>query len=248
MAANCLSLNPEKTQLMWVNSGKMSSCVSVGSSLVSSVDLIEVLGIKFDRGLSSNPHIQKLISSVASLTGVTRCLRVDLPPDLVAEVMEALLVGKITYGAAAVLYPQLDCGSPCSTLLSTLQVCVNDAAKVVCGLKRTDHLPIAQLLASSGLLSVDRLAVRSVAIEAWKSLSPHGRPNVDPLSSIFGPPVALHFQASVQGLRKPATRFPMHTFANYATLVRNSSHLLRSAVSFRTVKRAATNIAGACPL
>ena len=116
---------------MWINSGKLSPCVKIGSSLVTPVNSVGVLGMKIDRGLKSNPHIRELNSAVASLTGVARCLRVHLPPDLVAIIIKALLVGKINYGAAAMLLPHLDQDAPCSALSSALQVRVNNVARVI---------------------------------------------------------------------------------------------------------------------
>ena len=57
MAAYCLSLNPEKTQVMWINSGRLQPCVLIGDSVVTPVDSIKVLGTKFDRGLGSDPYV-----------------------------------------------------------------------------------------------------------------------------------------------------------------------------------------------
>ena len=48
MAENCLTLNPEKTQVLWINSGKSSPCVKIGSSLVTPVNSVGVLCMKID--------------------------------------------------------------------------------------------------------------------------------------------------------------------------------------------------------
>ena len=248
MAANCLSLNPEKTQVLWINSGKESPVVSVGSARVPPSNTINILGMQFDSGLRADPHVQELITSVASMAGIARRLRVHIPPDMVADVVKALLVGKISYGAAAVLFPRLDQDWPRSAFSSALQVRVNDLARVICGVRRSDRCSIASLLARSGLPSVNRLSVRSVAMEAWKSLGPQGDPDRDPLTSIFGQPTATNTRAVELGIRKPATRFPINTFVNSATLIWNRCYQLRSASSIGAAKRAATSFAEACPL
>ena len=99
-----------------------------------------------------------------------------------------------------------------------------------------------------GLPSVNRLAVKSVAIEVWKSLGPSGRANVSPLTSLFGQPISSNTRAGDSGIRNPATRFPMRTFIDVATTLWNGNQLLRSAPSIVAAKRVASFIAEACPL
>ena len=115
-----------------------------------------------------------LISAVASLAGVARRLKVHLPSNLAADIVRALLVGGIGYGIAATFFPRLGCDDPHLALMSALQVRVNDVARVICGSGRADSQSIASLLKRSGLPSVNRLAEKSVAVEAWKSLGPSG--------------------------------------------------------------------------
>ena len=126
MATNCMALNPEKTQVLWIGSGPTSPDVKVSNSLVSPVKNIEILGLKFNRNLKFDPHIEALISAAASLAGVARCLKAHLPTNLVADVVRALLVGKIGYGIAAAFFFRLSNDDPRSALASTLQVRVKD--------------------------------------------------------------------------------------------------------------------------
>ena len=248
MANNCMALNPEKTQVLWIGPGTTSPKVMIGNSLVSPVESIEFLGLKFNRDLKSDPHIATLNSAVVSLAGVARWLKVHLPSNLAADIVRALLVGRIGYGIAATFFPRLGCDDPGSALMSTLQVRVNDVAKVICGSSRTDSQSIASLLERSGLPSVNRLAVKSVAIEAWKSLGPQCKADVNPLTSLFGPPVSSCTRASNLGRRKPATKFPVKMFINVATTLWNSNQHLRSAASIGAAKQAASSLAEACPL
>ena len=137
------------------------------NSLISPVETIDFLGLKFDYSVNSDPHIRKLISDVASLAGVARHLKVYLPSNLVAEVVRALLVGKIGYGIAAAPFPRLNHNALRSYLTPILQVWVNYVAKAICGMGRAFHQSVAFLLERSGLPSVNRLLMtRLVAIEA----------------------------------------------------------------------------------
>ena len=74
------SLNPDKTQELWINSGKTEPGVSIGSSQVPPMYTINILGLKFEHGLQADSHIWALTTSVASLAGIARCLGVPIPP------------------------------------------------------------------------------------------------------------------------------------------------------------------------
>ena len=64
---------------------------------------------------------------------------------------------------------------------------MNNVERVICGSSRLDNHSTAYLLERSGLPSVNRLAIRSIAVEAWKSLGPWANVNDNPLASIFIP-------------------------------------------------------------
>ena len=53
-----------------------------------------------------------------------------------------------------------------SSLMAALQVRVNDVARVICGSSQSDQRTVADLLKSSGLPSVNRLVIKSIAVEA----------------------------------------------------------------------------------
>ena len=181
---------------------------------------------------------------MASIAGLARCLKIPLPTDPVVDIMKALLVGKVGYCAAAVLHPRLNQDAPRSSLMAALQ----DVARVICGSSWSDQRTVADLLKSSGLPSVNCLAIKSIAVEAWKSLGPHGNAITHPLTSIFGPPITSSTRAGDNGLRRPATRFPVRSFIDSATLVWKASHQLRSAPTVGVAKRVATSFVEACPI
>ena len=166
MAANFMALNPEKTQLLWICSGATSLTVTIGGSTVHPVNTIDFLGVKFDRRLKSDPHIRSLISATASLAGIARRLKIHLPSMAAADVVKALLVGKLSYRIGAASSPLLDYNDRKATLTSSLQARINDVARAIMGSSRADSTPVADLLERTIIPSVNRLAVRSVAIEA----------------------------------------------------------------------------------
>ena len=69
-------------------------------------------------------------------------------------------------------YGRIRKDAPRSSLMAALQVRVIDVARVICGSSRSDQRTVADLLKTSGLPSVNRLVIKSIAVEAWKSLGP----------------------------------------------------------------------------
>ena len=197
----------------------------------------------------ANTHIRTLISASARIAGIARRLRIHLPPDSAAEEARALLVGKVGNGAAAAMFPCLQRDDPHSALLKSLQTRVNDVVRAVRGCyRRANSTSVVDLLKETGLPSVNRLTIRSVAIEAWKALGPlsSGSDN-SPLASTFGQPVTFCTRAGDSGVRRMATKFPMNTFVNTATTVWKQHPSLRTAQTIREAKEIATAIAMASP-
>ncbi len=248
MANHFLALNPDKTQILWIGTGSNTPDVAIGETTVKPTNTIEVLGLKFDRCLKSNPHLESITSSAASLAGLTRRLRAHLPSHYAAEVAKALMVGKVGYGAAAAIFPRLSTIHPCSGRMAKLQARVNDAARAALGIKRTDAYSTESLLKDTGFPSVNQLAVRSAAIEAWKALGPNSVNSDDPLIALFGPAVSGNTRAGSSGLRSAATKFPIDTLVNVATSIWNRYPLLRTAPTLNAAKKIANSIASSCPL
>ncbi len=248
MADHFLALNPDKTQIVWAGSGTITPSVSIGETVVTPSNTIEILGLKFNRNLKTNPHLEAVTASAASLSGIARRLRAHLPVHHAAEVTKALMVGKVGYGAAAAIFPRLSSEDPQSGNMAKLQARINDAARVIRGVSLVDACPTSELLNTTGLPSANRLAIKSTAIEAWKALGPGATSNDDPLITLFGPTVCSNTRASTAGLLGPATRLPFDTFVNAATMIWNKYPLLRTAPTLTAAKKIATDIALAAPI
>jgi hypothetical protein len=59
--------------------------------------------------------------------------------------------------------------SSSSASAKAVQVALNDVARSITGNKRKDHVRIPDLLAKAGIPSLNSVAVRAVAMEAWKA-------------------------------------------------------------------------------
>ncbi len=110
---NSLALNPAKTQLVWSSN---PSPISVGITVVNPQEELLLLGVRFDRKHSINPHLRALAGTARSLLALTRRLLLHLPRgQQVQDIVRSLVVGQLGYGG--VLFPP---GSPLRTPQASL--------------------------------------------------------------------------------------------------------------------------------
>ncbi len=249
---NYLALNESKTQVLWSPAKDLP--IKVGSCLVAPADKIDILGVSFDRQLSPTPHLNSLLSSAKSMAAMAKRLSLHLPRDLLKSVMGSLVRGKIGY-ACALLPPRLKESDPHPTLMSQLQVNVNNVARSTIGCKKGDRLRIEDLLREAGLPSLNRMVVYAVAMECWRALSLRDVPDgpLNPLGELLSPPLSSSApsrstRAALSGCLPPPTKFQVDTFTWWAYTCWNASPALRIASTVTAAKRAANELAASAPL
>ncbi len=245
---NYLALNESKTQVLW------SPCkgppIRVGSCLVTPAEKIDVLGVSFDKQLSPTPYLNSLISSAKALAATARRLSLHLPKDLMKSVMGSLLRGKIGY-ACSVLPPRFSASDPSHTLMSQLQVGVNNVARATIGSSKEDRLKVTDLLNEAGFPSVNRLVIYTIAMECWRALNLRDVSNgpLNPLGIILSPPslCSSRTRAAKSGCIPPPTKHQVDSFCWWAYTCWNLAPSLRAAATVSAAKRAANELAASAP-
>ncbi len=252
---NFLALNESKTQVIWFPS--RDSTIKVGSSVIVPSDVVEVLGVTFDKQLSPAPHLNSLISSAKAMAAVARRLRLHLPLNFLKSVMGSLMRGKIGY-ACAVFPPRLKSSDPTPTLMAQLQVGLNNVARAILGSK-CEKIRVEDLVEEAGLFSLNRVLIYSIAMECWRALSltdvPHGPLN--PLGKILSPTQisspsssprpAPRTRAAATGCLPPPAKHQVPSFIWSAYSCWNASPALRAASNMSAAKRAAIELANLAP-
>ncbi|QQP39269.1 Uncharacterized protein FKW44_020095, partial [Caligus rogercresseyi] len=171
---NGLVLNAAKTQLMIGGNAKkkdvLGFTINVGGVEVHPLDEIEFLGVKFDTAFTTVPHNINIAKAAAKRAALISRLAVHIPRGkYLRQLAKGLMIGKISYAAAAVTIPRLDneCKGP-NSAHRAIQVAINDAARSIVGCKRRDHIHVHDLLERAGLPSLNEVAAKAVALETWK--------------------------------------------------------------------------------
>ncbi len=251
---NSLSLNAGKTQILWIGGGISPPSTKVGDSMVPPAETLQLLGLSFDRKLSLTPHLQALAGVAGSLHALARRLLVHLPRGKQAqEVVRALVIGRLCYGAA--LFPlRLIQTDPTCQLLRAVQVRINDIARLLLGVSRAEQMPVEDLLTRTGLPSLNRRAVQMTIVELWKSLhscdGPYGKRN--PLGTFLStpphPPSTRMTRAAVAGDLPPPLLKKDNVFVWNAVKIFNDLPPLRSTTSLAAVHKLASSYSSAVPL
>ncbi len=208
--------------------------------------------MSFDKYLSPTLYIS-LISSAKALTAITKRLSLHLPNYLLKSVVSTLVHGKIGY-ACLVLPPRFKASDPTNVLISQLQVNVNNAARAILGSSKSDQVKEEDFLNKTGLPSINRKIVYTIAMECWRALNLCDVPNgpLNPLGCILSPPSSTYSssqrtRAATSGCIPPPAKHLVESFSWWAYTCCNSSSPLRSANTVFSAKRAANELAASCP-
>ncbi len=253
--SNSLCLNADKTQIMWIGASSPPT-TTVGAAAVPPAEVLLLLGISFDCKLSLAPHLQSLLSSAGSLLALARRLLVHLPRGpQVRGVVRSLVKGKLCYGAL-LLPHRLAEDEPVCQLMQAVQVRINNIARLLLGVSRTDKIPVQDLLARSGLPSLNRDSIATTIVEMWKALgSSDGADNGrNPLGIILsGPPPppdqsARLTRSTAAGDLPPPLLKKDQVFVWNAVKIYNTFPPLRSARSLSAVQKLAASFSSAAPV
>jgi hypothetical protein len=165
-----LSMNASKTQLLFSSraGNGTETPVEVDGTVIYPANTIELMGVRYDRKLSTTPHIEALLAAVRQGASVVARLANHLPRgEYLRQLSYGLVVGKFSHALAAVERPRLGPEDNASVVWSRIQVALNDVPRSITGTRRRDHVRIEDLLSQAGLESANKMVVKAIAAETW---------------------------------------------------------------------------------
>jgi hypothetical protein len=165
-----LSMNASKTQLLLsANAGNVADVtMEVDRNTISPSNTIELLGVGYDRKLSTTPHVRLLLAAVRQRASVVARLANHLPRGkYLWQLSYGLVMGKFAHALAAVARPRLNSEDNASVTWSKIQVAFNNVARSITGVRMRDHVKISDLLNLAGITSANRMVVKAVSVKVW---------------------------------------------------------------------------------
>jgi hypothetical protein len=238
-------LNAAKTQLMFSHGAGNTEDVGVrvGGSFIKAAAEFKLLGVKYDRRLTTAPHDSYVARNVRQ-----RASLVAPRGKYLRTLASGLVLGKIAHALPAVAAPRLLPTDAQNVAYARAQVAVNNVARTITGSKRSNHIQVDVLLQRAGITSVIQKLVKAVAMEAWsahtsKDGGDGARNSVG--TKLFGFTSARASHAMVVGIIPVTAGNP---YIMHAARVWNMCPELRRATTKVAAQVAATRLAIGAPL
>ena len=165
MAKNGLKANDNKTGFLVMRPTKHQREeeveIIVGDSLVKESTSLDILGLTISRDLKWTEHISKLKTKLRQRAGMVKTLSAKLPDIDLRGVLDGLIMSCVRYGLP--LYGT-------NQNLQAIQVLVNNVARQVLHIKRSEKIPVKEILQSANLLSVEQAYQQSLITLTWNTL------------------------------------------------------------------------------
>jgi hypothetical protein len=170
LGSNRLKMNPEKTQFLWLGSRQQLSHIKIvplhlhnGTIIVPSTS-VRNLGVIFDSNLTMAEHVNNVTRACFYQLRQLRFIRHSLSDDAARMLVHAFIASKVDY-CNALLF------GATSHVTRKLQAVLNAAARLITGVRRSDHItPV--LRDDLHWLPVEQRAMYKIALLVYKCL--HG--------------------------------------------------------------------------
>jgi len=168
MRSNRLQLNADKTEVLWCATSRRQHQLPTATLSIDGVPVVPVpsvrnLGVFIDADLVMRTHVRRTVSRCFAALRQLRQIRRSVPTTTFKTLVVALVLSRLDYGNGVLV------GLP-AYLVRRLQSVQNAAARLICNLRRFDH--ITDALANLHWLRVPERVVFKVAVLTFKVL--HG--------------------------------------------------------------------------
>jgi hypothetical protein len=230
--------------------------VMVDGKEVKAGDSIELLGISFDRKLTTKPNAKAMLVATKQRAAVIARLVNHIPRGrYLGQLAMGLVNGKLCHALAAYATPRLPAPSgeaeTPSTLYHQFQVAYNRVARSITGVKIRDRVSIPELHERAGIPSINGVVVNAIAIETWNCR--HSSDGGNGAKNFVGPVIFDTGEAvkTTQAASAGMATLPLRgkdTFVSNGARTWNASEALREATTKTAARLASKNLAARSPL
>jgi hypothetical protein len=224
--------------------------VMVDWKKVEAEDTIELLGVSFDRKLTTKPHAKAMLVATKQRSAVIARLVNRVPRGrYLRQLAMGLVNDKLCHALTAYATPRLLAPAPAetpTTIYQQIQVAYNRVARSITGIRIRDRVTIPELLERAGIPSINGMVISATATETWNcrhsSNGGNGAKNFVG-SVIFNTGEAVKTtRAASSGMAVVPLR-GKDTFVSNGARTWNASEALRDAKTKSSARLAAKNLA-----
>ena len=164
--------NATKATILYNSKGKSETITieNIGGATLTSKHSEKLLGLNMAASLTWDTHVNKLSLKLRQKLGMLKRIRHKVGRHKLQIIGEAIFTSKIRYGIALYGTPKFDFSSQEQSLdanVQKLQVIQNDYIRVICNLKRADHVVMKTVREKLRMMSVNQLNIYHVALEMF---------------------------------------------------------------------------------
>ena len=142
--------------------------INIGSCLIKSKPEITILGIDYDINFSTNPYLHRLDREANTRAALIRRLSFGIPPNLLVNFANGILMGKIKAAAPAAIPIRIDSEDKGSiTLTEEINKSIKAAARTITRTKLSDKVHSEVVLSKAGLRCLNEVTAYTSAILLW---------------------------------------------------------------------------------
>ena len=170
---NGLVMNPQKTEFLMVRPKKSRDefYFQVNGISIKESQEVRVLGLMLTNKLCWKKHLNNVIKTVSIRIGLLSRLRFKLSSAQLTSIVHGIILSHIKYGLSVYTSIRLEDQDSRNSQLDKLQILLNNSARLIHNINRTDRISINELHKLSPWLSLNQMCVESVALETWKARS-----------------------------------------------------------------------------
>ena len=155
---NGLCLNASKTQVLKLSHRETSTS-----------DTLDLLGVKINKSAGFSAHHEGMLADLRRRVGVIRRLATKMSNSkLLSEIAKALVIGKLQTNAWVTRCARFAPG-PLHGCDKATQVILNDLARLLLGVKRSERYKTSDLLDRAGVPTLNEIVIRQSCVAAWKA-------------------------------------------------------------------------------
>jgi len=161
-----LSMNSKKTEFLMIRPSKDTKTYKLnfhGEEIIEKSQT-KLLGVTITNDLCWNEHISNVCKIIRQRTGLIQRLKHKLEKPELTCITHGIIVSQVKYCLSVYATVRLNGDDPKNVAFDKIQILLNNIARIINGIKRTDHVSKEQLHKLSPWLSLNHMSVKSIIL------------------------------------------------------------------------------------
>ena len=177
-ADNGLVANPSKSEFLFIKGqGRRElsdPSIKVGDNTIMEAKKARILGVLVNNKLRWSDHIEHVKTAVRQKTAMLKRLKYHLPRTVIPKLVDSMIYSNVRYCLPLFAKPRISEEEPVNDERQSLQVLLNNALRMVLGVKRRDRVSNEKLHEMAGTLSLNRMSITAIQKIVKTSLNGKG--------------------------------------------------------------------------